>query len=279
MAEDNKTFDSNETYEDLKGFFPEEYDLSPEELLSTPDCDSFETSETSPIWEDLEEPIVTIENNCQLECEKTNDNDADIIPIITTKSKSVIEKKKSFIKDIYDILEMFAVCAACIIIFFSFFARLTIVDGDSMNDTLVDGEWLLISDFAYNATPGDIVVVQDTSLDHPELKKPLVKRIIATGGQTVDISASGVVTVTGEDGTVTVLDEKYTKNEPYLKSEGRFEVPEGHIFVMGDNRNGSTDSRDSRVGFIDARCIIGCARLRIFPLDDFCLFNNPLVKE
>ena len=278
MAEDKRSLDGENTYDELKGFFPEEYDLSPEELLSTPDCDSFDSSDASPIWEDLNEEEVNFEALPTVE-ETVIENNEDAIPITTTKSELVIEKKKNFIKDIYDVLEMFAVCAACIIVFFSFFARLTIVDGESMCDTLQDKEWLIISGLFYEAETGDIVVIQDTSLEHPELKKPLVKRIIATGGQTVDISANGVVTVTDKDGSKTVLDETYTKDEPYLKSAGHFDVPEDCIFVMGDNRNGSTDSRDSRVGFIDERCIIGCARLRIFPLDKIEILTNPLEKE
>ena len=279
MAEDKRSLEDGNDYDDLRGFFPEEYDLSPEELLSTPDCDSFESSDASPIWEDLNEEAVSADSTLSI-----GDNQSDNIENANTSENENTEintekKKQSFIKDIYDILEMFAVCAACIIIFFSFFARLTIVDGDSMNDTLVDGEWLIISDFLYSATPGDIVVVQDTSLDHPELKKPLVKRIIAIGGQTVDISSSGVVTITEKDGSVSVLDETYTKDEPYLKSEAHFEIQEGYIFVMGDNRNVSTDSRDSRVGLIDERCIIGCAHMRIFPIENFGILSNPLEKE
>lgn len=281
MTEDKKSLDNEASFDDLKGFFPEEYDLSPEELLNTPDCDSFDTSDASPLWEDLdnitpkaeEDAITNVEENENLKIEET------VQLKRKKKKKDSSQSNKSALEDLYDILEMFAVCAACIIIFFSFFARLTIVDGTSMCDTLKDGEWLVISDFMYEATPGDIVVIQDTSLDHPELRKPLVKRVIALGGQSVDISASGVVTVTDEDGIITVLDESYTKNEPYLKSAGHFEVPEGHIFVMGDNRNGSTDSRDSRVGFIDERCVIGCAQLRIFPIDSFNVITNPFEKE
>lgn len=277
MAEDKKSFESENLYDELKGFFPEEYDLSPEELLKTPDCDSFDSSDLSPIWEDLEvvappAPGEKLEFEGKVEEEKEIYEEAPV-----TEDDS--GKNKNFLRDIYDIVEMFAICAACIIIFFSFIARLTIVDGESMCDTLQDGQWLVISDFMYDVKQGDIVVVQDTSLDHPELKKPLIKRVIGLGGQTVDISASGVVTITDKDGSSYVLDETYTKDEPYFKSSGHFEVPEGCLFVMGDNRNGSTDSRDSRVGFIDERCIIGNAKFRLFPFDVIGTISNPLEKE
>ncbi len=277
MAEDKKSFDGENPYDELKGFFPEEYDLTPEELLKTPDFDSFDTSDMSAIWEDLESvaPPAAEDTEAGAEDIAVPTNEVGI------KEETIIveEKNKNRIGDTYDIIEMFVICTACIIIFFSFFARLTVVDGESMCDTLQDGEWLFISDFMYEAEQGDIVVIQDTSLDHPELKKPLIKRVIGLGGQTVDISASGVVTITNKDGTSYVLNETYTKDEPYFKSSGHFEVPDGYIFVMGDNRNGSTDSRDSRVGFIDERCIIGNAKLRLFPFDVFGSITNPLEKE
>ena len=274
MAEERKSLESENTYDEIKGYFPEEYDLTPEELLNTPDVDSFDSSEFSPIWEDLDKSNSTPEESK----ETVNiNNNADPETDLVKEVKS--PKKKDFIRDIYDVIEMFAICAACIIVFFSFFARLTIVDGNSMNDTLVDKEWLVISNFLYEPSAGDIVVLQDISLNHPALQKPLVKRVIATGEQTVDISSSGVVTITDKDGSSFVLDEKYIKDEPYFKSAGHFVVPQNCVFVMGDNRNGSTDSRDSRVGCIDERCIIGCAKFRLFPLDKFVVFTNPLVKE
>ena len=278
MAEDKKSFENENLYDELKGFFPEEYDLSPEELLKTPDCDSFDSSDLSPLWEglDMNTPATPESNHSEAEENAEIPKDDSVYE---SEVKDDSDKNNKSLRDIYDIVEMFAICAACIIVFFSFFARLTIVDGESMCDTLQDGQWLLISDFMYDAEQGDIVVVQDTSLDHPELKKPLIKRIIGLGGQTVDISASGVVTITDKDGSSYVLDETYTKDEPYFKSGGHFEVPEGSLFVMGDNRNGSTDSRDSRVGFIDERCIIGNAKFRIFPFDAIGTISNPLEKE
>ncbi len=279
MSEEKKSFDGENPYDELRGFFPEEYDLTPEELLGTPDCDSFDSTDLSPIWEDLESSDQNTDTDCEEISSHENEDVSSSDSVTDTEDIQNNDKKKNMLKDIYDILEMFAVCTACIIIFFSFFARLTVVDGESMCDTLQDKECLIITDFLYEPKQGDIVVLQDTSLEHPSLKKPLIKRIIAVGGETVDISSSGVVTITDKDGSSYVLDETYIKNEPYLRSSGHFEVPEGYIFVMGDNRNGSTDSRDSRVGFIDERCIIGNAKLRILPFNTFGLLTNPLEKE
>ena len=97
------------------------------------------------------------------------------------------------------------------------------------------------------------------------------------GGQTVDIDFNkGIVYVDG-----VALKEDYISSPTTNKYEVDFPlyVPEGYIFVMGDNRNGSTDSRDSRVGLIDERCIIGCAHMRIFPIENFGILSNPLEKE
>lgn len=175
----------------------------------------------------------------------------------------------------FDFLEIFAVCLTVIIVVFSFFVRLTRVDGGSMNDTLIDGEYLLVTDFCYTPTVGDIVVVQDTAIQNDALSKPLVKRLIATAGQKVDISSEGEVTITEPDGTSHKLDQSFKKQEPYRGIESHYEVPEGCVFVMGDNRNGSTDSRDFRVGYIDERCIFGKAICRLWPVNTFKIFKNP----
>ena len=145
-----------------------------------------------------------------------------------------------------------------------------------MNDTLVEGQFLIISNLAYDPTPGDIVVLHNVSLSVDQLREPLVKRIIAVGGQTVRIAEDGTVTITETDGSSHKLEQSFIKNEPYYKEPGEYVVPEGYVFVMGDNRNGSTDSRDPRVGIIDERCICGRAILRLFPFDKFTVFENPL---
>ena len=131
-----------------------------------------------------------------------------------------------------------------------------------MVPTLQDGDRLLVTtsllsgDYEY----GDIVIIQKGSFAGGE---PIVKRVIATEGQTVDIDFdAGVVYVDG-----TALEEPYTR-EPTWTQEGTefpLTVPEGCVFVMGDNRNDSDDSRDSALGPVDTRCVLGRALLLAVP--------------
>ena len=117
---------------------------------------------------------------------------------------------------------------------------------------------MLYNDYRY----GDVVVLRKESF----LTEPIVKRVIATAGQTVDIDfGAGIVYVDGE-----ALEEDYI-NEPTFTEEGMefpLTVPEGSIFVMGDNRNHSDDSRNSRLGTVDTRYVIGKAVLLAFPVAD-----------
>ena len=154
---------------------------------------------------------------------------------------------------------VFAVLA--VVLLFTCAVRLIGVDGHSMVPTLQDGDRLLIVssllDSSYDY--GDIVVLRkDTFMD-----EPIVKRVIATEGQTVDIDFSaGVVYVDGE-----ALDEPYI-NEPTYVEEGTefpLTVPEGSVFVLGDNRNHSSDSRSSDLGTVDTRYVIGKAVFLLFP--------------
>ena len=264
--------DRKEIYEELKGFFPAEYDLDPDELENE-SVDIPKAAADIVVSNSVVTPDLSVFNAPETETLAENEEFSDTAKVDTTAGNET----KNSLHDIFDIIEMFAVCTACIIVLFSFFARLTIVDGSSMCDTLTNGEYLVISDFMYDATAGDIVVLQDTTADIKELQKPLIKRIIATGGQSVDISPDGIVTITDTDGTQSILEESYIKNEPYEgRYYGHWEVPEGHIFVMGDNRNGSTDSRDFRLGVIDERCIVGKALLRVLPFNNFWVVENPL---
>jgi len=148
-----------------------------------------------------------------------------------------------------------------VILVFTFLLRQANVDGESMLPTLKDGEKLIVHHLFYTPEKGDIVIVDSQSLG-----KPIVKRVIAQGGDEVDINfETGAVKVNGE-----VLQESYINDLTQL-DEGAFEypvtVPEGNYFVMGDNRMHSADSRSSRIGFIPAEEIVGKVVFRIWPME------------
>lgn len=164
--------------------------------------------------------------------------------------------------EIFDWLEALVSALTVIILLFTFFVRLIGVDGNSMYPTLHDHDQLLVSRLFYDEPKqGDIVVLTKESF----LSKPIVKRIIAVEGQTIEIDFDRhTVTVDGEE-----LYEPYI-NEPTevrLDMDGAKVVPPGCVFVMGDNRNNSSDSRDSRLGMVDKRYILGRAVFRIYPFD------------
>ena len=272
-------------YEELKGFFPEEYDLTPEELENLPDRNKsqLDSIELAPSYEEFKTIAKTQTESAKTEpadevIPDINDTVSEADPSDVAASEKIPEARRvsNKLHDFFDIVEMFAVCVACIIVVFSFFARLTVVDGDSMNDTLADGEFLVISDFMYTPEQGDIIVLQNTAAGHTELQKPLIKRVIAVGGESVKITRDGVVTVTDKDGNANVIDNSFIKQEIYEgRYYGEWDIPEGFIFVMGDNRNHSTDSRDFRLGVVDERCVVGEAKLRLLPLDKFSIIENP----
>lgn len=148
-----------------------------------------------------------------------------------------------------------------VIVIFTFLLRIANVDGESMFPTLNHGDRLVVSHIMYKPNNGDIVIVDSSGLN-----KAIVKRIIAIEGQTVDIDFnSGAVKVDGN-----LLEENYI-NEITTLNEGGHQypvtIPSGCVFVMGDNRNNSTDSRDERVGFVPVEDILGKVVLRIYPFD------------
>ena len=169
------------------------------------------------------------------------------------------EKRK--IANIYDWVDAIVFALIAVIVLNVLLFRIVFVDGDSMMNTLQDGERLIISNFLYTPQDEDIVVVV-----RPEAEgQPLIKRIIATEGQELEINyREGYVAVDG-----TILDEPYIL-EPMIKLDQdslKITVPRGQVFVMGDNRNISLDSR--RIGTVPVQHILGKVYFRLTPLDRF----------
>lgn len=169
-------------------------------------------------------------------------------------------EKNTTVLEWYDAL-LFALTMVLVILLFVF--RTVTVDGISMEPTLYDGEQLVARSLLYQPGRGDVVVVDG----YTNYGEPLVKRVIAVGGDVVDIDfEAGEVYVNGE-----LLDEPYISAPTMRSSDVTFPltVPAGDLFVMGDNRPYSKDSRNSEIGFIDQRDILGEVVLRVLPVDRF----------
>ena len=170
------------------------------------------------------------------------------------EQKSDKRKKEGWQAAVLMYLHDLAYLLAGLILVFLLLFRVVVVSGTSMNSTLLDGDYLLLLSSTFYQDPqyGDIIVASKESFDNGA---PIVKRVIATEGQVVDIDfIKGVVYVDG-----VALDEPYTLT-PTTVSEGmRFPltVEEGCLFVMGDNRNGSKDSRHPEIGLVDKREVLG----------------------
>ena len=180
---------------------------------------------------------------------------------IRNNKKAAAAGEKSTRGEIYEWIQCLVFALIFCVVMFVFLFRLVDVVGDSMNPTLEDGDKMVVSDLFYKPKQGDIIIFRKDEYK----SRALVKRVIATEGQTVEIDfTKGRVYVDGE-----LLDEPYiaepTKNQ--IDFTGTQIVPEGCVFVMGDNRNESADSRDSRIGMIDERLIIDKVLLTVYPLN------------
>mgnify|MGYP005841841337 CR=1 FL=1 len=163
--------------------------------------------------------------------------------------------------------------ALVLVLVFSFFFRIIQVDGESMVPTLENGDKLVVWGAGYEPQRGDVVIVDS----YTSYGRPLVKRVIAKGGDTISIDyATGTVEVNGK-----VLEEDYIAEPTYLGYDVEFPytVPEGTVFVMGDNRNNSNDSRSSHVGAVPRNMILGKVEAVLWhqipsTLDDWGLAND-----
>ncbi|MBR2591011.1 MAG: signal peptidase I [Clostridia bacterium] len=175
------------------------------------------------------------------------------------------KKKNSVIGGILDIVEIIVQALVIIFIIFTFCFRVSGVVGESMEPTLQNGDWLALTNVKYQPKQGDIVVItQPTGAN-----EPLIKRVIATEGQTVSIE-DGVVKVDGEAVDYDFIPPTYRT----FDYQNGHVVKEGCVFCMGDNRNNSWDSRASDIGDIDVRYIIGEARCRLMPFNKFGIEKN-----
>lgn len=179
--------------------------------------------------------------------------------------------KNAKLKETIEWLESVLIAIVFVIVLSSFFFRIVTISGPSMQNTLFNGDRIIISNMFYTPTCGDVVVISrnyyNENSTQTDVAEPIIKRIIATEGMIVDIDfENGFVYVDG-----VLLEEEYIKNPTYNKWDVEFPlvVGENEVFVLGDNRMESMDSRDSRIGLIDERHILGKALFRIYRTSDY----------
>lgn len=178
------------------------------------------------------------------------------------------KKKRNIAKSIFELLNTLISALVAVVLVLTFCFRQVTVNGESMEPTFFNGERLIITN-TYNSMPNnnDVIIVSHGQ----DYDDQIIKRVIATEGQTLSINYNtGDVIVDG-----VLLDEPYIKGSTIMTDATMkipSVIPEGYVFVMGDNRENSLDSRSNRIGLIPVENIIGKVQVRIFPFDRFTIF-------
>lgn len=196
----------------------------------------------------LDDILADAESELDLNVDEDSLDDVADIQGAAVKAKTRAQNGKM---ELYDWVQCIIFALIAGIMVFLFIGRQIQVVGPSMQNTLFTGDRVIVSNLFYTPEAGDIVVVQTDTFGGD----PLIKRVIATAGQTVDIDFQlGIVYVDG-----VALEEDYIAEATFMRDDfqGEITVPEGHVFIMGDNRNQSTDSRSNKVGCVDVRRVIG----------------------
>lgn len=193
--------------------------------------------------------------------------------------------KTSLLDDVTDVIESVIFSVFIVLLTFTYLFRISDVSGPSMEPTLVENDRVVISPLFYTPKPNDIIIVDSKNLD-----KLIVKRVIAVEGQSVDINfEEGIVYVDGKPVDEQLYEPDENGNAPELRADhfvntlttanmGAFPsypvtVPENCIFVLGDNRNRSKDSKHAELGFVPEDEVVGKVVLRIYPFSSFGTLN------
>ena len=195
-----------------------------------------------------------------IEIEKETEEQTETVAVDISGGEKAAPKF-DIVNEMVEWVESFVFAIFVVILILTFIVRVVQVEGPSMEDTLQNGDRLILTHFNYTPERGDIVVLNSSGLD-----ETIIKRVIAVEGDTISIDfTSGTVTLNGE-----VLKEDYIK-ELTFRREGRdienLKIGEGQVFVMGDNRNHSTDSRSTMVDVVNTDDILGKAIFRIYPVN------------
>ena len=179
----------------------------------------------------------------------------------TRPEKTVFSTAEKNRREVYDWIYCLSIALIICVVIFAFFIRFIDVRGTSMNPTLLNGDKMLVSGLFYEPQAGDVVVFKK---DEYSPDRALVKRVIATEGQVINIDFDrGIVYVDGQPIEEDYILEPTTNKIDFI---GPQTVPDGCVFVMGDNRNASTDSRKKEIGMVDSRLILGKAYMVVYPL-------------